>query len=194
MKGRATRDRLISAARGQFGEFGYEATSIEAILQAAEVKRGSLYHHFPTKQALFDAVLDEVVAELAEAAAASARSTSDPVAGLQAGCRAWLEHAQDPAIQRIALIDAPAAVGWSRWRELDEQYILVGVRRNLESIAGADRTPQADLGLLAHMVLASVSEAAIFIAGADDPAQALTTGQQAVDTLVRSIAEGLLPQ
>jgi AcrR family transcriptional regulator len=59
-KGRATRDRLVEAGRGAFGAHGYDAASIADILDAAGVAKGALYHHFATKAALFDAVLDRV--------------------------------------------------------------------------------------------------------------------------------------
>jgi AcrR family transcriptional regulator len=183
-KGMATRERLIATGRELFGARGYEATSIEAILDAAGVARGALYHHFQTKQALFDAVLDHVVAEIADQAAVAARGAGDPVASLRAGCNAWLQMALDPAIQRIALVDAPAVVGWTRWRELDDRHTLGGLRRNLELIAAEGRLPAADVDLLAHMVLASVNEAALLIVRADDPEAALAKGRTAVDALI----------
>ena len=99
--------------RELFGELGYEGTSIDAILRRAGMARGALYHHFPTKEALFDAVLDAEVASIAKASAAAARAAGDPVESLRAGCGAWLRAAIDPVVQRITLIDAPAVVGWS---------------------------------------------------------------------------------
>ena len=186
-RGRAPRERLIAAAREQFGARGYEATSIEAILESAGVKRGALYHHFESKQALFDAVLDRVISDVAEAVAKAARAKDDPVESLRAGCATWLRMALDPAIQRIAILDPPSVVGWTRWRELDEQHILGGLRRNLQLIAAEDRLPHADVDLLAHMVLASVTEAALLIARADDPRDALDKGQRAVDALLERL-------
>src|SRR5262252_5312859 len=80
-KGKATRKRLIAAGRALFGRRGYEASSIEDVLAAARVKRGSLYHHFASKEALFDAVLDEVNADIARQVAEAARAAGpDPVA------------------------------------------------------------------------------------------------------------------
>jgi AcrR family transcriptional regulator len=189
-RGRATRDRLIAAGRELFGEHGYEATSIEAILETAGVKRGALYHHFESKQALFDAVLDQVVSEVARAAAEAARAETDPVESLRAGCTAWLRMALDPAVQRIALVDPPGVLGWTRWRELDEQHILGGLRRNLQLIAADERLPAGDVDLLAHMVLAAVNEAALLIARADDPREALAKGKSAVDTLIDRLVTG----
>ncbi len=183
-RGKATRERLVAAGRELFGERGYDAASIDAILERAGVKRGALYHHFDSKQALFDAVLDRVVSDVAQAVAEAARAQADPVESLRAGCAAWLRMALDPAVQRIALLDPPAVVGWTRWRELDEQHILGGVRRNLQLIAAGARLPAGDVDLLAHMVLASVNEAALLIARADDPREALVRGQAAVDTLL----------
>jgi AcrR family transcriptional regulator len=186
-KGKATRDRLIEAGRELFGERGYEGTSIEAILRAAGVARGALYHHFDTKEALFDAVLDRVVAEIAAAAAEAARATEDPVESLRAGCGKWLEMALDPAVQRIALLDPPAVVGWTRWRELDEQHVLGGLRASLHRLAAEGRLPEEQVGPLAHMVLAALNEAALMIARADDQGAALKSGQAAVDTLLERL-------
>jgi AcrR family transcriptional regulator len=183
-RGQATRDRLVGAGRELFGERGYDATSIEAILEAAGVARGALYHHFETKQALFDAVLDRLVAEIADAAAEAAGAAADPVAGLRAGCAAWLRMALDPAVQRIALLEAPAVVGWTRWRDLDEQHTLGRLRANLQLIADRGRLPPEDVDVLAHMLLAAINEAALLIARADDPQRALIAGQAAVDTLL----------
>jgi AcrR family transcriptional regulator len=59
-RGEATRAQLIAIGTRLFAARGYEATSIEAVLQEAGVSRGSLYHHFSGKEALFEAVLEDV--------------------------------------------------------------------------------------------------------------------------------------
>jgi AcrR family transcriptional regulator len=186
-KGRATRDRVVEAARDAFGDRGYDATSIAEILDAAGVAKGALYHHFDSKAALFDAVLDQVVQELAQAAADRARRAPDPAAGLKAGCGAWLESTLDPAVQRIVLLDGAAVVGWARAREIDDRHTLSGMRRNLERLAEQRGGLDADVDLLAHMVLAAVNEAALFIARADDPRSALEVGRHAVEVLIERL-------
>jgi AcrR family transcriptional regulator len=186
-RGRATRERLVEAGRELFGAHGYEGTSIEAVLRLAGVKRGALYHHFESKKELFDAVLDRVVSDVSKAVAAAAAAAArgvDPVAGLRAGCSAWLRAALDPAIQRIVLLDPPSVVGWARWREIDELHTLGGLRRNLDLIAGTGRLPLGQTDLLANMVLAALSEAAMHIARATDQPAALAAGQSTVDLLL----------
>src|SRR5262249_47848488 len=45
-RGEATRGQLVAIARRLFARHGYDGTSIEAVLRAADVSRGALYHHF----------------------------------------------------------------------------------------------------------------------------------------------------
>jgi AcrR family transcriptional regulator len=183
-KGRATRAGIVGAARELFGELGYDGTSIDAILRRAGIARGALYHHFATKEALFDAVLDGEVAAIAAAATASARAARDPVESLRAGCGAWLRAALDPAVQRITLVDAPAVVGWSRWREIDETHTLGGLRSNIRHLAREGRLPADHVDVIANMLLAAVSEAALLIARSERPRAALKSGLAALDTLI----------
>jgi AcrR family transcriptional regulator len=187
-RGKATRERLVATARELFGRDGYEATSVESVLKEAGVAKGSLYHHFENKPALFDAVLDQVVSEVAGKAGRAAARHDDPVESLRAGCAEWLRTCLDPAVQQIALVDAPAVLGWARWRELDEQYTLGGVRRSLQGLADSGRVPAAQVDALANMLLAAVGEGALLIVRADDPAAALAAGLAAFDTLLDRLA------
>jgi TetR/AcrR family transcriptional repressor of nem operon len=54
-----TRDRLIEAARELFYLQGFEATSVAEILEKADVRSGSLYYHFSSKEDLLLAVLEK---------------------------------------------------------------------------------------------------------------------------------------
>ena len=188
-RGRATRERLLAGARQLFGEQGYEATSIEAVLDASGVARGALYHHFQSKAELFDAVAQEVFVEIAEQTSAAAEQGADPLERLRAGTHAWLQMALDPAIQRIALLDPQTAVGWARWRALDEQYTLGGLRASFGRLSAEGRIPDGEWELLAQMLLAALNEAALFIAYAEDQQAALDTGRAAVDTLLDRLAQ-----
>jgi AcrR family transcriptional regulator len=60
-------DRLLEAARAVFGAGGPEA-SLEAVAREAGVGIGTLYRHFPTREALFEAVYRHEVQQLADLA------------------------------------------------------------------------------------------------------------------------------
>jgi TetR/AcrR family transcriptional regulator, transcriptional repressor for nem operon len=57
-----TRERLLQAASREVYRSGFQSASLDAILAAAGVTKGALYHHFGSKEALGYAVVDEVIA------------------------------------------------------------------------------------------------------------------------------------
>lgn len=179
-RGQATRAHLIDVATRLFATHGYDGTSIEAVLAGSGASRGSLYHHFPGKDALFWAVLEDVGARLGGQVTDAMRDARDPVAALRAGCLAWIRLAGDPVVQRIMLIDAPTVLGWQRWRELDEQGPLGEIRAAVAYAADAGSIERRHVDAFAHIVLAAVNEVTLMIAGADDPAAALSAGESAV--------------
>src|SRR5260370_22340809 len=97
-----------------FAERGYEETSIEAVLREAGVSRGSLYHHFASKEALFEAVAEEVETSVGEQTMAAADGITEPVAALRAGFLARIRLAGDPVGRPLLLIAAPSVRGSAR--------------------------------------------------------------------------------
>lgn len=69
------RERLLEAAKAGFTEVGPEVT-LEEIARRAEVGIGTLYRHFPTRNAIVEAVYSHEVAQMAEAAGRLAKSDS----------------------------------------------------------------------------------------------------------------------
>jgi AcrR family transcriptional regulator len=188
-RGRATRDRLVAAAVELFAARGFEGTSIEAVLEQTEVSRGSLYHHFASKQSLFEAVVAAVEARVGGeiVAASMAVGGSDPVARLRAGFLAWVRLAADPVVRRILLVDAPAVVGWRRWREIEEQYGLGMIRAVVQAAADDGRLPTTQVDVFAHMLLAAVNELALLVALADDVPAVQASAEVAVDELLQRL-------
>ena len=193
-RGQATRAHLVDVATRLFAERGYDGTSIEAVLAEAGVSRGSLYHHFPGKDALFWAVLEGVAARVGQQLADATRDAPDPVAALRAECLAWIRLADDQVVRQTALIAAPAVLGWERWRELDEQGSLRPIRAALDYAAEAGRIEPRHVDAFAHIVLATINEVALMIARADDPAATLTAGESAVaEFLDRLLGDSTTP-
>ncbi len=183
-QGQETRRELIAIATRLFVAHGYHGTSIDAVLREAGISRGALYHHFDGKDALFEAVLDRVEADVAERVAKAARGVDDPVEALRAGSHAWLRLARDPAVRQIALVDAPSVVGWEKWREIDERYAFGLLKGALGAVAASGRVRKELVDVLAHMLLAALAEVALVIARAKDAKAAVRTGQAAVDELL----------
>jgi AcrR family transcriptional regulator len=183
-QGATTRGHLVEVARRLFAAHGYGGTSIEAVLKEADVSRGALYHHFESKDALFAAVLEAVEADVARAIAKAASRVVDPVDALRAGCDAWLKLARDPVVRQVALIDAPAVVGWQQWRAIDERYAFGLLKAGLQRAAAAGRLRPEHVELLAHMLLAALAEVALVVARAGDATKAIREGQSAVHELL----------
>lgn len=87
----ATRQRLLGAAFAEFYRHGFQAGSVNAIVAAAGITKGALFHHFPAKQQLGYAVVDEMVAPLlAERWLDPLETGDDPVTELQRTFRRYV--------------------------------------------------------------------------------------------------------
>src|ERR1700739_1926501 len=109
-----TPESLIAAGRALFAEHGFADVALEAIVRAAGVTRGALYHHFPDKTELFAAAFEqgeaEVAARMGEALASA--YVNEPIEVMRLGAHFCLDACADPEIQRIVLVDAPSVLGW----------------------------------------------------------------------------------
>ena len=179
-RGQATRVHLIEVATRLFATQGYDGTSIEAVLAESGVSRGSLYHHFPGKEALFLAVFEALSARLGTDMTAALQDAAGPIDMLRTGCVTWIRQAGDPVVQQVMLIDAPAVLGWQRWRELDEPALAM-IRNVLTHVAETGTVDPRHVDVFAHIVMATLNEVAMMIALASDPAATLRTGESAVN-------------
>jgi AcrR family transcriptional regulator len=177
-----TRRAILTAARRLFVEQGYFATATEEIVAEAGVgTRGALYHHFADKRALFLAVFDEVERDLA-AVGSGSPAAGDPLDMLRHGLQSFLDAAAvDPAVQRIVLVDGPAVLGWETWRGLEEQYGLGVLRQALDLAVAQGAIVDQPTEPLAHMLLAMVDEAALYIANSPHKRRARIETRRALD-------------
>src|SRR5262245_55141565 len=90
-----TRRRLIAVGRRLFADPGYRAVSADTIAREASLTRGALHHHFTDKQGLFEAVYEEVLAELDDAVSTTgwqvAEETGEVWPAFVAGVRRFLD-------------------------------------------------------------------------------------------------------
>ena len=180
----ATRAALLGAARRLFVEKGYFATGTEEIVAEAGVgTRGALYHHFADKRALFEAVIEAVEEDLV-AAAAAATPPEGAFAQLRAGLLGFLEASLTREVQQVLLTDGPAVLGWQEWRALEERYGLGAIRALLDQAVAEGTLPPQPLDALAHVLLAAVDEAALYIANSPEPRLAKVDAVGTMDRLL----------
>jgi AcrR family transcriptional regulator len=185
----ATRATLLTAARPLFAAHGYSGVGTEAIVKAAGVTRGALYHQFRDKADLFEAVFEVVELEITEAIAATVLGSgaASAIDGLIAGAEAWLDACGDPAVQRIILIDAPSVLGWERWREIGVRYGLGLTEAALQGAMDAGEVESQPLHPLAHVLIGALDEAALYIARSEDPVAARAEVGAVLTRLVQSL-------
>jgi AcrR family transcriptional regulator len=186
----ATRDALLTAARRLFAEHGFAEVSADAIVAAAGVTRGALYHQFADKTALFDAVVDAVEADIARRLAdqVAAAAVADPVEALRHAVRAWLDICAEPEIRRVALIDGPSVLGWAHWREVCKRHVFGLVEMLLSGGIEAGRIRAQPVSPLAHVLMGAADEAALYVAESADRGQARAAMIVVFDQLITAIA------
>ncbi len=183
----ATRSRLIATARRLFAEKGFAAASTEEILSEASVSRGALYHHFPSKtdlfQATFEAVEDDLTAEVMNAAALA----SNPKKMLERGFEAFLDQCRNQEVQRIVMLDGPTVLGWDIWHGLDERYGFGSIKAVLGLAAEQGTIPATMVDPLAHLLLGAVMQAGMVVARAEDPVAAKRAMTKTFGRIVNAI-------
>jgi AcrR family transcriptional regulator len=161
-----TRAAILDAAAEAFAEEGFTATSITRIAAAARVTKGAVYHHFPDKQALFEAVVHRCNE-------AAQRQVYDAVAGdggdawesALAALSATLDVSLDPVAARLLYIEGPVGLGWRRWRESEDHYTRRNVRLLLKGLIDAGEFP-ADIPVdaMTQVVSGMITHAGILLA------------------------------
>ncbi|MEZ5479567.1 MAG: TetR/AcrR family transcriptional regulator [Thiolinea sp.] len=123
-RGKKTVDILIAAAEQSLGERGYDAFSIQDVVERSGVSVGSIYHHFANRNALIDAVftafMDESIREI--------RQLDPEAASLEEGLYKILGPTRDRFLYHQPLYRAiveRASLNLEHWqpmRELRYQY------------------------------------------------------------------------
>lgn len=186
----ATRSALLKAARKLFTRNGFAEVSTQAIVEAAGVTRGALYHQFADKAELFTAVYEEVEAELVAAVAAriAEEQPRDTVAAMRLGARLFLDLCSAPDVQQIVLVDAPTVLGWEQWRAMGAKYGLGVIEAMLAQAVAEGAIPEQPLRAAAHVLLGALDEAALYVSRADDPHQAREEMYQVCDRVITGLA------
>lgn len=177
-----TKRELIAAARRQFTERGYAATSLDSIVAEAQVTKGALYHHFSGKQAVYEAVFAQVEDDAAQRIRQALLDTQDPWEKALAGLRAFLDCVQDPTYQRVVIQEGPAILGYERFREQQEGSSYGIVQDIVGSVLEAStyELEEPMKQTFSRIFFGAMTAAGESVTTADDPKQAVARIEAAI--------------
>jgi AcrR family transcriptional regulator len=84
-------EEILDAATRVFAASGYKDTDVQAIADAVDVGKGTVYRYFPSKRELFLAAADRGMRRLKERVDAARAAKDDPLEQIVAATRAYLE-------------------------------------------------------------------------------------------------------
>ncbi len=100
-RGEALREHILDTAKLAFLEDGFERTSMDAIAARAETSKRSLYAHFPTKDALFLAVVERIRALFGARMRTPAEYAASPEDAVVRYCGRFLQLVRWSSVARM---------------------------------------------------------------------------------------------
>lgn len=190
----STKRALTEAATTLFTEHGYAATSLDAIVAAARVTKGALYHHFSGKQGIYEAVFEKVEDDAARHIKRSLRGHRDPWEKALAGLRGFLDVVQEPAYQRIVIQEGPAILGYERFREQEERSSYGIVQDIVASVlkSGSFELDEQMRKTFSRIFFGAMSATGEMVTNAEDPKMEVARVEAAIGfiiTGIRTLAE-----
>ena len=185
------RDRILESAAMVFGQHGYRLASMELVAQESGLSRQALYHHFPTKEALFRAVIETVYEAAFEAERAAGFKQEEAGAGLAdilaAQLKARFRYIFD-LIKGSAQFDELMSEQQRQTRDLHQSF----VDRKLSLIAGAiERARAAGKVVLCDGVTAvDLARSVELAAHGVDPKKAEANGHVDLERSIRLMVAG----
>ncbi len=173
-----TRDRILDAALNVFARKGYHDTRMDEIVAASQTSKGSIYFHFPNKERLFLALVDQF-ADLLERRVATA--IADEVQGI-ARVRAALEACLDTfgRYRRPAKILLVQAVGLgasfeNKRNEINERFAGI-IQTYLDEAVSVGDIASVDTELVSHAWMGAIYNIVIrwVYTGEPTPARIMT--------------------
>ncbi|MFR9729144.1 TetR/AcrR family transcriptional regulator [Saccharopolyspora sp. MS10] len=182
-----TRQALVTSAVALFTKKGYAGTSLDEIAKRARVTKGALYHHFNGKQALFEAAFEEVESQVVRRLSAALRGAGGVWETVRAGLGEFLQVCLEPSYQRIVVHEAPAVMGWERWREAEERFTFGVIRQAVAALVEAGEFIPLPTEALSRVVYGALSAGATTIAGSAEQKKTSAEVGQVIDAVMQGL-------
>jgi AcrR family transcriptional regulator len=150
-----TRQKVLDAARALFAERGYEPATIRDIAKGAGMSTGAVFANFQDKAELFEAVLSEDLAKLAETLKAAAAAETS----LRARLLAALTAGYHGSLEQLPLVQAVVARSWfqpvaaeMRTRTAIKPLVMVVSDALQTGVREGELRQDADVRLLSELI------------------------------------------
>lgn len=183
-----TKDRILDAALNIFSHKGYHDTRLDDIVDAAKVSKGSIYFHFPNKEKLFVALVDQF-ANLIDRRVQEAISEHDEgIARVRAAIAAVLgAFGQYRRPAKILLVQAVGlgAIFEQKRLEVHERFAAM-IRHFLDEAVAVGDIPPVDTEVAAHAWMGAIYNLVIQWVYTGEPTQD-AIAQTLIPMLLRSV-------
>ncbi|MCC8362656.1 TetR/AcrR family transcriptional regulator [Lysobacter sp. A6] len=189
-----TRARLLAEAEVLLRTKGYAAFSYADLAERIAIRKASIHHHFPTKEAMLAALVDDYLAKFVATLADLATTRADARERLRAYSRLFLDGMERGLLPLCGALAAERAALPASMRPVIARFFQLHidwlVEQIEEGIASGVLEPDVDALETAHLLLGAL-EGGSFVAWAlDDNAPVLS----AFETALRNIETAIAPQ
>ena len=156
----ATRDRLLQAAMDVFASKGYHGAVVDDIVAASDTSKGAFYHYFPSKQAIFLALMDALGDLVQQGVEAAIAEEAGALRKVEAALRVVLETAEGHrGLVKILLVEAVGLGPELEQKRLDIHRKFAGlIERHLSQAVAEKSIPRQDTRLAAQAWLGTLNE------------------------------------
>jgi TetR/AcrR family fatty acid metabolism transcriptional regulator len=162
-KPQTTHQRILDAAIEVFASKGYHNARVDEIVDVSGTSKGSVYFHFPSKEDIFLALVDEFAGLLEKRLQRVLETESSGVSRVQAALRVCIETFQShQALAKIFLIQA-VGLGEAfevKRQQINEKFALI-IQKHIEQAIAEGEIPALDAETAAHVWMGAIYDVVV---------------------------------
>ncbi len=171
-----TRSRILDAAADVFADKGYHDARMDEIVAISHTSKGAVYHHFPSKNYIFFALIDKFTKLLEERLRAAIEKEEHGLDRVDAALRICMQtFGQHRALAKIALVQA-VGLGETfetKRREINDRFAGI-IQKYLDQAIADGSVPVIDTEVVARAWMGALNEVVLrwVYTGSPDPERA----------------------